>query len=311
MSDVILETLVLAAAYGIVSLSLNLQYGLTGLLNFGQGFLFAVGGYTVAVCYFHGWPGWIGVVAAPFAGALGGILLALPARRLESHYWALLTLGVAELFLAVMGDEDKIAGGALGTFGIPRIEPALLLLISGAVIAVVIAIFERMRRSQFGRLMRIQREDELLLAALGRDPFRLQLVVMAVGGAVAALGGVVLAFWLTLIAPTVFDLNQAVIVWAMMIVGGRGNNYGAIVGAVAMEAVFFGTTRLPEFWVFDSENTALLQTVIVGVALVLMLMFRPQGLLPERKVRHLGRRSAPPPVTSPVPDADLQHAVES
>jgi branched-chain amino acid transport system permease protein len=293
MSQVLLDTLVLAAVYAVASLSLTFQYGLSGLLNFGQGFLFAVGGYSVAVCYFHEWPIWIGVVGAPFVGAIGGLLLALPAKRLNSHYWALMTLGVAELFLGVMRDEDAIAGGALGVYGIPAQSAGTLLAIAGAVIVVTIVVFDRVRRSQFGRLMRIAREDELLLGALGRDPFRVQLVVMSVGGAVAAMGGALLAFWLTLIAPDVFTLDQVVVIWAMMIIGGRGNMYGAVVGAVLFEAIFLGTTYIPEFWILDSENTALLQSFIVGLGLVLVLMLRPEGALPERKVRHLRGRGAP------------------
>jgi branched-chain amino acid transport system permease protein len=292
MSRVILDTLVLAAIYGIVSLSLTFQYGLTGLLNFGQGFLFAVGGYAVAVAYFHEWPIWLGIAAAPVVGAVGGLVLALPARRLNSHYWALMTLGVAELFLGVMRDEDGIAGGALGVYGIPAQEPGTLLAIAAVLIAASVFVFDRVRRSQLGRLMRIAREDEMLLGALGRDPFRVQLVALVVGGAVAALGGALLAFWLTLIAPDVFTLDQVVVVWAMMIIGGRGNAIGALFGALLFEAIFLGTTYIPEFWILDSENTALLQTFIVGLALVLVLMLRPEGALPERTVRHLERRRA-------------------
>ncbi len=296
MSQLLLDTLVLAAVYAVVTLSLTFQYGLTGLLNFGQGFLFAVGGYAVAVCYFHDWPMWIGIVGAPVVGAIGGLLLALPAKRLNSHYWALMTLGVAELFLGVMRDEDAIAGGALGVYGIPAQSAGALLAIATAVIVVVIFVFERVRRSQFGRMMRLAREDPLLLSALGRDPFTVQAIVLSAGGAVAATGGALLAFWFTLIAPDVFTLDQVVVVWAMMIIGGRGNVYGAVLGALLFEAIFLGTTYIPEFWILDSESTALLQSFIVGLALVLVLMLRPEGALPERKVRHLregrGRRLA-------------------
>src|SRR3989337_3828758 len=85
------------------------------------------------------------------------------------------------------------------------------------------------------------REDPMLLAAIGRDLFRFRLSVLMIGGAVAVSGGVALAYWLTIVAPPVFSLDQTVIVWAMMIVGGRGNNYGSLVGALLLEAIFIGT----------------------------------------------------------------------
>lgn len=286
MTNLMLETATLAAIYGVLTLSLNLQYGLTGLLNFGQSFFFALGGYTVGVMYFHDWPAWIGVMGAPFVGALGGLLLALPARRLDNHYWALMTLGVAELFLAIMNNERGIAGGDLGTFGIPRMEAATLLPIMAVVVAVIVVAFEVIRRSQFGRIIRVAREDHILLAAIGRNPFRFQIPVLMLGGAVGAIAGVAITYWLTLVSSDIFSLDQTVIVWAMLIVGGRGNNFGAILGAFLLEGIFIGTRFMPDVGPITGEDYALLRILIVGVALVLVLMFRTEGALPERRVRH-------------------------
>jgi branched-chain amino acid transport system permease protein len=287
MTVVMLETLTLVFIYGLLTLSLNLQYGLTGLLNFGQGLFFAVGGYAVGVVYFHHWPAWIGIVAAPIAGGIAGLLLALPAKRLENDYWALMTLGVAALFLATMNNERAIAGGDLGTYGIPRIEAGELLPILGGVCAIVVVAFERIRRSQFGRVIRALREDPVLVAAIGRDPFQFQMKVLITGGAVGALGGVALAYWLTVVAPGVFGLDQTVIIWTMMIVGGRGNTYGALIGALLLEAVFIGTRFLPDFGgILSGAHAAVLRIVIVGAVLVYVLIVRPEGVLREWKVRH-------------------------
>jgi branched-chain amino acid transport system permease protein len=287
MSGVLVEALTLACIYALLTLSLNLQYGLTGLLNFGVSFLFAVGGYAVGIAHFHHLSPWIGIVAAPLAGALAGFLLAIPTKRLDDHYWALMTLGVASLFLAIMNNEPSIAGGDLGAFGIPRIRPAVMLPILLVVIALVVFVFERIRRSQFGRVIRVAREDPILLAALGRDLFRFRLTVLMVGGAVAAIGGVALAYWLTIVAPPVFSLDQTVIVWAMMIVGGRGNNYGALAGALLLEAVFISTRFLPSFGgAITGADFAVMRIIIVGGVLVLVLMWRREGVVPEWKVRH-------------------------
>src|SRR6185312_5916940 len=119
----------------------------------GQGFFYALGGYSVGVVYFHHWPGWLGVVAAPLVGALGGVLLALGTGRLTGDFWALMTLGVAALLVAVVGNVDSLAGGQLGSFGIPRASARTLDIILAVVIVVTFLAFERIRRSQYGRLL--------------------------------------------------------------------------------------------------------------------------------------------------------------
>lgn len=291
MSEYLVQVSTVAMIYSVLALSLNLQYGLTGLLNFGQSFFFALGGYAVGIVYFHVWPSWIGLVAAPFAGALGGLLLALPARRLDEHYWALMTLGVAELFLAIVNNEGSIAGGDLGTYGIPPIDSGTLLPLMAGVALIVFAAFELIRRSQFGRVIRTIREDPVLVAALGRSVFRFRAAVLALSGAVGAMAGVALAYWLTLVASDVFSLEQTVLVWAMVIIGGRGNNLGVIVGAFVVQGIYVGSQFLPESAPIAGEDLALLRVFIIGAAMVLVLMFRNEGLIPEWKVRQ--RRPAP------------------
>lgn len=285
MTTVLLQALTLAGIYGILSLSLNLQYGLTGLLNFGQILFMAVGAYTVAVFHFHGWPIWMGALVALPVGALTGLVLALPLKRLDDHSWALMTLAVAELFLAVVNNEPEIAGGTFGTRGIPRVEAEVLLPILVVVIAVVIYVFERIRRSQMGRTMRVAREDPVLLATVARNVFRLQTVVLVVGGVVGAISGVAMAHWLTFVSPDVFSLYETMIVWAMLIIGGRGNNYGAVFGAVLLQGIFTGTRYIPDIAFLTSEDFAILRSVLVGLLLVVVLILRPEGAIPERKVR--------------------------
>jgi branched-chain amino acid transport system permease protein len=285
MSGYLIQVATVATIYSVLALSLNLQYGLTGLLNFGQSFFLALGGYSIGVVYFHSWPAWIGLAAAPFVGALGGLLMALPARRLDDHYWALMTLGVAELFLAVVKNEASIAGGELGTYGIPAVGSSMLLPLMGGFAVLVFAAFELIRRSQFGRVIRTVREDPVLVAALGRSAFRFRAAVLALGGAVGATAGVALAYWLTLVASDVFSLEQTVLVWAMVIIGGRGNNLGVIVGAFVVQAIYIGSQFMPDSAPVSGEGFALLRIFVIGLAMVLVLLFRNEGLIPEWKVR--------------------------
>ncbi len=286
MNELIVQTLTVTAIYALVTLSLNLQYGLTGLVNFGQSLLFAVGAFTVAIGHMHGWPVWLGIVLGPIVGAITGVLIAIPARRLGEHFWGLLTIGVAELFLAVMTNEKAIAGGTHGTRGIPPISAQQLLPILVVIIAVVIYGLERIRRSQFGRVIRTIREDQVLARAIGRDVFQFQAAVMAIGGAVAGLAGVAFAHWFTFISPDVFTMSVTLDVWAMMIIGGRANNYGTLFGAALLEGVFVGSRFLSVFSFIPGESWAILRAVLTGLSLVVVLMFRQQGVIPERKCRY-------------------------
>lgn len=290
MTTLILDNSIPAALLALLALSLNLQYGLTGLFNFGQGFFYAVGGYCVGVVYYHHWPPWIGVASAPIFGALAGILLAIPSKRLSDDFWALMTLGVAALFVAVASNVQSFAGGTLGSFGITIVAPSRLLPILCALIVVTFLAFERIRRSQFGRIIRTAREDPVLVAALGRDVFRFRCVVLAIGGMTAAVAGAALAFWLSIVAPTVFTLDQTVLIWTAVIIGGRGNNLGVIVGAIGVQSLLTYTPYLPGFGsVFSPTNAPLVQLVIEGGFLVLFLFVRKEGLIPEWRVRFAPR----------------------
>jgi ABC-type branched-subunit amino acid transport system permease subunit len=285
------ENLAPAEILALLALSLNLQYGVTGLLNFGQGFFYALGGYSVGVVYFHHWPGWIAVVAGPVVGAVGGLLLAAGTMRLGGDFWALMTLGVAALFIAIVSNVGGLAGGVLGSYEIPRANVGRLDVYLAVTIAVCFVLFERIRRSQLGRLLRIAREDPVLVAALGRNVLFLRAKVLALGGAVAAIAGVALAYWLSVIAPTVFTLDQTILVWTALILGGRGNNLGAVVGGLALESL---VTYLPYLPGFDSvvSNTSWgpAQLIIEAAILVGFLMLRREGIFPEWRVLHGTRR---------------------
>jgi branched-chain amino acid transport system permease protein len=282
-----LENLAPAEMLALLALSLNLQYGTTGLLNFGQGFFYALGGYSVGVVYFHHWPGWLGIVAAPLVGALGGVCLALATGRLTGDFWALMTLGVSALFVAVVSNVGGLAGGQLGSFGIPRASAGTLDIVLGVVIVITFLAFERIRRSQYGRLLRVAREDPVLVGALGRSILRLRTTALAVGGATAAIAGVALAYWLSVVAPTVFTLDQTLLVWTAMILGGRGNNLGAIAGGLAMSSIVTYVPYLPGYdRLFSVENQGPVQLIIEAGILVGVLMLRREGLLPEWRVRH-------------------------
>lgn len=286
MTTFVINALVLVGIYGILTLSLNLQYGMAGLLNFGQALFFAVGAYSVATAHFHSMPVWLGLAMAPVLGGLVGALVALPARRLDGKYWALLTLGVAELFLVVVRNESWLAGGAPGTRGIPGIDSRLLLGILSVLVVLLALGIEALRRSQFGRAIRVMREDPLLLRTLGRDPAYFQLMVMVLGGAIGAVAGAAFAHTITYVAPDIFPLHETLLVWIMLIVGGLGNVWGSILGALLVQGSFTLSRLAPSIPGLSAEQTSLVRLIVVSVIFVVILVFRPQGALAERPVRY-------------------------
>jgi branched-chain amino acid transport system permease protein len=292
LTDFLVHTAITIGIFGLVALSLNLQYGLTGLLNFGQIGLFGAGAFAVAIGHRHGWPIAIAFVLAPLSAAALGGLMTVPARRLKQEYWSLLTLGVSEIFLAVMDNEDALAGGVAGTRGIPRVVPNafLMLGIVGAAVGLVLVAFERIQRSQLGRVLRTIREDETMTATLGRDVFGYQLRVMLIGGSVAGLAGAFYAHYISYVDTKPFDFTETFLIWTMLIVGGVGSNYGALFGAVLLQGLFVGTRFFPDAIPLSLESFALLRSILIGGCLVAFIMFRPSGTFPERRRRYRARR---------------------
>jgi len=283
--DFLVYTLIVVGIFSLLTLSLNMQYGLTGLLNFGQIGFFAAGAYAVAIAHRQELPIWVGVLMAPVAGALMAWLMSMPVRRLRQEYWALLTLGVSEIFLAVMDNEDWIAGGIIGTRGIPPLfgRQFLLLVFVAGLVVLTLASFERVGRSQFGRILRAIREDETMVATLGRDVFHYQARAMVLGGLVAGIAGAIYAHFASFVDTAPFQLTETFFIWTMLIIGGVGNNYGVVFGAALLQGLFVSTRFFPDLIPLFSQTFSLVRSMIVGGALVIFIILRPDGVFPERK----------------------------
>lgn len=289
MSQVVITGLIGAGIYALVALSLNLQYGLTGLVNFGQVLYFAVGAYGVASAHAHGLPDWLGIVLGMLGGCAAGAVLA-GFSRLQEGFWALVSLGVAAFFLTMMNNVNSIAGGPLGTFGIALWSNWFLLGVLSAAILVVMVLLERLQRSQFGRMIRAVRDDEILVQAMGRSLVRLRAIVLVLSGAIGALGGIFYAHWTSYVNPDAFGLSITLLVFVMVVLGGAGNNYGVLFGVALVQTFSISLQYLPSLSL-SGGNLALLQQAIYALALIVLLMFRRQGIFPERRRRYADRAS--------------------
>ena len=281
----------LVGVRALLTLGLNVQWGLAGLVNLGAVAFFAVGAYTSALLAVAGtpllfaWPAAIGFAAAAAAG------LAMVALRLREDYLAIVTLGFGEVLRLFLLNEAWLTRGANGVTGIPRplhayfsghYDVFYLILVLVAVALVYVAL-ERVRRSPFGRVLRAIREDETVAAVAGKPVFRFKVQAFALGAGVAGLAGILFAHYLAYIEPNMFLPQESLFVWLALILGGSGNNRGALVGSVVLLGLLEGSRFAKDVIPFlTGVRLAAAQQMLVGVVLVVLMIRRPEGLLPEK-----------------------------
>jgi branched-chain amino acid transport system permease protein len=299
-----------ALSYAIVCLGLNLQWGQTGLFNVGVAGFVGIGAYTSALlttpatdAHWGGFAlpiavGWIGAMAV---SAAASALIGLATLRLRADYLAIATFGVAETIHLVALNAQRLTGGPYGVAFIPRPfgelsdRPLLFNLANFALIAALVLVLyvmlERLVRSPWGRVLRAIREEEKAAASLGKSPSRYRLQAFALGGAVMGLGGAVQAHFIGFIAPDNYLSSLTFLVWTMLILGGSGNNRGAILGGVLVWSLW-SASGMAIGAIFPPDQQArasALQIVAIGIVLAIALLARPRGLIGEIAVvsRHI------------------------
>jgi branched-chain amino acid transport system permease protein len=316
--------LTMALTYAIMCLGLNVQWGQTGLFNVGIAGFVAIGAYVSALLTtpdtadrFGGFglpivAGWLG---AALAAGLVAFLIGALTIRLRADYLAIATFGVAVAVQLCALNLEVVTGGPFGIGFIPRPfaslagDPLAFSLANlGVLVLVVLALYlalERLLRSPWGRVLRAIREDEAAALALGKSATRFRLQAFAIGGAIMGLAGAAQAHFIGFIAPDNYMPMLTFQVWAMLIVGGSGNNRGAILGAILVWGIWAGSAVAIAslFPPGEQARAASLQIVMIGVGLCAILLLRPRGILGEVKTvsRHIGRlaRSAGKPVSEP------------
>lgn len=369
------------AIFALFSLGLNLQWGLTGLINFGHVAFMTVGAYTTVLLSLNGVPLIVSAILGAVVAAMLGLLIGLSTLRLREDYLAIVTIGVSELIRLVVNNQELPTGngftsGALGVQSYPLpladLAPNLLLnlfmigiltliigvscwrlwrwisqgrslggegrevkekysshnfvrlilgsivtllmlvvygvgviawlyndtdydkaglmLLSVTVLALVLWRLEVLARSPWGRVLKAIREDEEVPRALGKNVFWYKLQALMLGGAIAGIAGALYAWQQTSIYPNDFQPQTTFDTWIMVILGGAGNNFGAVLGAV----IFFGydsLTRfiLPRIVPLDEVRLSAFRIMVIGLILMLLMIWRPQGILGKSEELTLGK----------------------
>lgn len=293
-----------ALIFGLITLGLNLQWGLTGLFNVGIAGFVAIGAYASAILTSpdvpdriggFGWPIVAGWLAAMVIAGAAAAFTGYATLRLKADYLAITTFGVAVVVQLTALNAEVLTGGPFGVAFIPRPfaavqdQPVLFNFANlGVVVAVTLATFlalQRLSNSPWGRVLRALREDERAAVALGKSAQAYRIQAFAVGGAIMGLAGAVQAHFIGFIAPDNYLPILTFQVWAMLMVGGSGSNWGAVLGAVVVWAIWVASGTLvasvvPGDW---QARVASLQIVAIGVMLCLILLWRPQGFFGPRR----------------------------
>ena len=278
----IIDVTVLSGIYIILALGLNVVVGFTGLLNLGFVAYYAIGAYSFALLNTKlGMGFWSAMPLSVLITVLGGFLFAIPAVRLKGDYLALVTLGFGEIVHITLNNWDSFTKGPNGISGITppsffylelsSLSSLYYLVLFFVVIAIVV--MRRVRSSKIGRAWIAIREDEIATAAMGINNTMYKLYAVAFGAFWAGLAGSLFATKMRFISPESFTFMESVLILCMVIIGGIGSIAGVILGAVIL--VF-----LPEVL----REVQLYRMLALGAGLVVLMIFRPQGLFGGKHV---------------------------
>lgn len=312
----IFSLLTFAGIYGLSAIGLNVHFGWTGLLNFGHAAFMGMGAYVTLLLVPHaagregeittsGLPIFLAAIIGIICAALLGLLLGLPALRLRGDYLAIVTIAAAEIFRLLVRDLEGITGGVYGIISYsdslqkyrPKIIDSLLTdlnvsltqtwvgILAWLCIGIVLLILRRLNRSPWGRALRAVREDEDAVRALGKNAVWLKLQSFMLGAGIGGLSGILLAFNYGSLQVTTFVPILTFYIWAIMILGGVGSLSGPIFGAVVFWVIISETDKIAGL-IFENVNgqqLAGIRFALVGLLIMLLMIFRPSGLLGKKE----------------------------
>ena len=277
------HVLVMINLYILLGMSLNLVLGYTGLLSLCHAAFYGIGAYTATLLMMNaGWSFFTALLAAVLLTALLSLLIGIPSLRLKGDYFVLATLGFQIIVFTVLYNWVSLTKGPYGISGIPhpqlfgvKIDSVFLyFLLSSAFVACCGLLLGSLSNSPFGRVLKAVREDEIAAAALGKNVPGLKIMAFAIAAAFASVPGVLFAGYLRYIDPTSFTLTESIFILSIVVIGGAGNFFGPIIGAVFLVV-------LPEalrFLHIPDAAAANLRQIIYGFLLILLMRLRPQGI---------------------------------
>lgn len=275
-----LGTLTLALIWTVLNQSWNLVLGYSGIWNFGQLAIYAIGGYTAAMLSLRGGvPAWLAMIGGGMVATIASLIIAVPALRLRGIYVSLLTFGFAEVIrLLVIADQSGFTGGSFGLSNVPgyqltgldpQLRARMYYWIALAIMFVSTVVIFFVIRSPIGTGLTALRDNPSLAAARGISPRRYQFVSFGISGFLAGVAGSMYAFNYGVISPTVMGLGPLTLLVTMLVVGGLGTQTGPIVGTLLITLISSRLEQYPEVRLF-----------LLGAVLLLIILLMPRGIVP-------------------------------
>ena len=281
-----LHILILIGIYVILSVSLNLLAGYTGILSVAHAAFYGIGAYVVALLAFNVHTPFIfnlfiSIIAAGCFGAIVGI----PSLRIKDDYFIIATFAFQIITFSVLNNLVSFTGGPMGLPGIPqpiifglKIDSHWSFLVLSTVLATLTYfIANRIVSSPYGRILKAIREDEVFTQSLGKNVSAFKVKIFMVSAALASIAGVLYATYITYIDPTSFTVNESIFIISIVIIGGAGNLKGSVVGAIVL-------VMLPELLRFvglPNSVAANIRQMLYGGLLVVFMLWRPRGFIGE------------------------------
>lgn len=288
--DYFIHVLVIVGIYAILSMSLDIIVGYTGIPALGHAAFSLIGAYTSALLSLRlGLSPWIGMFAGAFLASIAGAISTYPAIRLKGDYLALATFGLGIIAYVIAKNWVSLTKGPMGLPGIPGFslfgyelkEVWQYLLLILFFVAVTYIFLSLLVNRPFGRVLKGIREDEIAIQALGKDISIFKLKVFMVGAFFAGIAGALYAHYITFIDPSSFTLMESITILVMLIFGGMGTLKGALLGAFLLVAI----PEALRFLGLPSSVAAQLRQMLYGFILVILMLYRPQGLIGQYKWR--------------------------
>lgn len=302
------------AAFALAAIGLNFHFGMTGLLNMGHAGFMLLGMYGYAITIREGGNMVLGIIVAMLAAVVFGALLGWPTLKLRGDYLAIVTIAASE-FVRFMGRSQAlkdITGGSTGIRGNDFKKPfeALspfpdrmieigpwklhgsqstswwLVVVSWIVVGLFVLLFWRLSRSPWGRVLKGIREDEDAVRSLGKNVYAYKMQALILGGVVGALGGVLWSF-ANAVQPDSMGRPTTFWIWTLLLLGGAATIWGPVVGSILFWVALVTVRNLAAWWIPEDLMTATerepFSLILVGVTLMCLVVFRPQGLLGNRR----------------------------
>ncbi|WP_034272249.1 branched-chain amino acid ABC transporter permease [Haloechinothrix halophila] len=310
-----------AAAYALAAIGLNIHFGYTGLLNFGQVGFMLVGGYGIAISVsILGWPMWVGVLLGIACAIVLALILGFPTLRLRSDYLAIATIAAGEILrLFYMSSyAEPVTGGVYGlqqfagdfydlnpfppdryelgplSFGAPELW---IMIVGWGLVALAAVLVYLLIHSPWGRIIRSIREDEEAARSLGKNVYWYKMQALVLGGVLGAFGGMVMVVNTQSASANSFDPVVTFFLYTLLVLGGAGRVFGPILGSVLFWFIVVGFDALLRSMIangilpfLESGDIGAIRLSIVGLGLLLLMVYRPQGILGRREEMVLDAR---------------------